>query len=150
MNPAVLLHGDYWPGNTLWQRGTLVCVIDWEDAVLGDPLADVANARMELTMAFGPTAAADFTDQYRALVPALDLTALPHWDLYAALATRGADDRAGACRRPTWRGCGRATVSSRQQALAQFPSGGPSVQNDLVPDTNGRSALGRREDESDP
>ncbi len=148
-NPAVLLHGDYWPGNTLWQRGTLVCVIDWEDAVLGDPLADVANARMELTMAFGPTAAADFTDQYRALVPALDLTALPHWDLYAALRHAG--------RMPSWglspADLARLRAGHREftaQALAQFPSGGPSVQNDLVPDTNGRSALGRREDESDP
>jgi aminoglycoside phosphotransferase (APT) family kinase protein len=35
-----LLHGDYWPDNTLWRDGRLVCVIDWEDAALGDPLAD--------------------------------------------------------------------------------------------------------------
>ena len=27
---AVLLHGDFWPGNTLWRNGSLLAVIDWE------------------------------------------------------------------------------------------------------------------------
>ncbi len=31
----------------LWKDGQLVAVIDWEDAPLGDPLADVANSRLE-------------------------------------------------------------------------------------------------------
>ena len=65
----VLLHGDYWPGNTLWRDGTLVGVLDWEDAALGDPVADLANARMELTMAFGAAAADGFTRQYAELRP---------------------------------------------------------------------------------
>ncbi len=52
-NPDVLLHGDFWPGNLLWKEGGLVAVIDWEDAALGDPLADVANARLEILWAFG-------------------------------------------------------------------------------------------------
>jgi aminoglycoside phosphotransferase (APT) family kinase protein len=85
----VLLHGDYWPGNTLWRDGALVGVVDWEDAVLGDPLADVGNARMELCMLFGATAARDFTHAYHALMPDLDMTALPHWDLYASLRHAG-------------------------------------------------------------
>jgi aminoglycoside phosphotransferase (APT) family kinase protein len=89
VNQPVVLHGDYWTGNTLWQDGTLLCVIDWEDAVLGDPLADVANARMELTMAFSAAAATEFTRQYCELMPSLDLTALTHWDLYAALRHAG-------------------------------------------------------------
>jgi len=88
-NEPILVHGDYWPGNTLWRRGRLVCVLDWEDAALGDPLADVGNARMELCMAFGADAAAAFTRQYCALLPGLDMTALPHWDLYAALRHAG-------------------------------------------------------------
>ena len=85
----VLLHGDYWPGNTLWRDGALVCVLDWEDAALGDPVADLANARMELTMVFGAAAADGFTRQYAGLRPELDLCALPHWDLYAALRHAG-------------------------------------------------------------
>jgi aminoglycoside phosphotransferase (APT) family kinase protein len=89
VNDPVVLHGDYWPGNTLWQRGALVSVIDWEDAAVGDPLADLANARMEITMAFGTAAASDFTRQYRELMPSVDLTALAHWDLYAGLRHAG-------------------------------------------------------------
>jgi aminoglycoside phosphotransferase (APT) family kinase protein len=88
-NQPVLLHGDYWPGNTLWRDGTLVGIVDWEDAVLGDPLADVANARMEICMAFGAPAAREFTRQYCALRPTADLTGLPQWDLYAALRHAG-------------------------------------------------------------
>ncbi len=29
LNESVLLHGDFWPGNTLWNQGRLVAVIDW-------------------------------------------------------------------------------------------------------------------------
>jgi aminoglycoside phosphotransferase (APT) family kinase protein len=88
-NQSVLLHGDYWPGNTLWRDGTLVGIVDWEDAVLGDPLAEVGSARMEIGMLFGEAAARDFTHAYRALMPGLDMTALPHWDLYASLRHAG-------------------------------------------------------------
>ena len=44
--PPVLLHGDFWPGNLLWRDGRLVAVIDWEDAAVGDPLADVATTKL--------------------------------------------------------------------------------------------------------
>ena len=88
-NQPVLLHGDFWPGNTLWHDGTLVGIVDWEDAVLGDPLADVGNTRMEIGMLFGEAAASDFTHAYRALMADLDMTALPYWDLYASLRHAG-------------------------------------------------------------
>ncbi|MEZ4728676.1 MAG: phosphotransferase [Caldilineaceae bacterium] len=29
VNPSALLHGDFWPGNLLWQDGRLAAVIDW-------------------------------------------------------------------------------------------------------------------------
>jgi aminoglycoside phosphotransferase (APT) family kinase protein len=83
-NRSVLLHGDFWPGNLLWRDGQLAAVIDWEDARVGDPLADLANARLEVLMAFGPAAMDDLTDRYRALNP-IDLTNLPYSDLCAAL-----------------------------------------------------------------
>jgi aminoglycoside phosphotransferase (APT) family kinase protein len=89
LNELVLLHGDFWPGNVLWRDGTLVGVVDWEDAVLGDPLHDVANARMELCMAFGISVAREFTRQYRELRPMIDMTALREWDLYASLRHAG-------------------------------------------------------------
>lgn len=88
-NHPVLLHGDFWPGNTLWRDGRLVAVIDWEDAALGDPLTDVANARLELLWAFGPDAMHAFTEQYRALMPQVDVADLHYHDLVAALRPAG-------------------------------------------------------------
>ena len=83
-NPTVLLHGDFWPGNVLWKNGQLVAVIDWEDAQVGDPLADVANCRLEILWAFGIEAMQRFTHQYQSM-PTIDFTNLPYWDLCAAL-----------------------------------------------------------------
>ena len=83
-NPSVLLHGDFWPGNLLWQNEQLVAIIDWEDAALGDPLTDLANTRLEILYAFGIAAMHSFTHCYLSLNP-IDITNLPYWDLYAAL-----------------------------------------------------------------
>jgi aminoglycoside phosphotransferase (APT) family kinase protein len=91
-NTPVLLHGDFWPGNILWKDGELVGIIDWEDAALGDPLADVANSRLEMLWAFGIDAMQSFTHQYQAMT-AIDFTHLPYWDLSAAL--RSASQFAG-------------------------------------------------------
>lgn len=83
-NRSVLLHGDFWPGNTLWQDGRLVAVIDWEDAERGDPLADVANSRLEILWAFGIDAMQSFTADYASMTN-IDWANLPYWDLCAAL-----------------------------------------------------------------
>ena len=83
-NPSALLHGDYWPGNLLWQDGRLKAVIDWEDASLGDPLIDLGIARLEVVWMFGPPALPLFTQAYAARNP-MDFDALPYWDLCAAL-----------------------------------------------------------------
>ena len=85
-NPSVLLHGDFWPGNILWKDGQIAAVIDWENAALGDPLADVANSRREILWAFGIDGMRSFTHQYQALTT-IDFTHLPYWDLCAALRT---------------------------------------------------------------
>lgn len=66
-NRSVLLHGDYWPGNLMWDQRRLVAVIDWEDACLGDPLADVATARVELLCQYGAEAMEQFTTRYLAM-----------------------------------------------------------------------------------
>ena len=83
-NTAGLLHGDFWPGNILWKDGRIAAVIDWEDAALGDPLADVANTRLEILWAFGIDAMHSFTRHYQSLT-SIDFTNLPVWDLFAAL-----------------------------------------------------------------
>ena len=83
-NTPGLLHGDFWPGNILWKDGRLVAIIDWEDAALGDPLADLANSRLEMLWAFGIEAMHRFTHHYQSMTT-LDFTNLPYWDLCAAL-----------------------------------------------------------------
>lgn len=83
-NPSVLLHGDFWPGNVLWQDDILVAVIDWEDATLGEPLTDFAISRLDLAIIFGIDAMNCFTHHYKSLM-SLDYTNLPYWDLCAAL-----------------------------------------------------------------
>jgi aminoglycoside phosphotransferase (APT) family kinase protein len=88
-NPPVLVHGDFWPGNTLWRDGRLVAVIDWEDAAIGDPLADVANARLELLSALGIEAMDEFTRRYESNATAVDFSDLPYWDLWADLRLAG-------------------------------------------------------------
>ena len=85
-NRPALLHGDFWPGNVLWKQGEVAAVIDWEDAKIGDPLADLANARLELLWAFGRDAMSGFTRMYLD-VARVDNTGLLYWDLCAALVT---------------------------------------------------------------
>ena len=87
-NPLGLLHGDYWPGNILWREGRLAVVLDWEDARRGDPLADLANTRLEILWSYGAEALEIFTRRYKELM-ALDYTNLPYWDLCAALRPAG-------------------------------------------------------------
>jgi aminoglycoside phosphotransferase (APT) family kinase protein len=83
-NDPVLLHGDFWPGNALWKGGRVAAIVDWDDAALGDPLADVANCRLELVWAFGPVAAGEFTHHYLRASPGVDVSDLPRWDVRAA------------------------------------------------------------------
>jgi aminoglycoside phosphotransferase (APT) family kinase protein len=78
----------------MWHVRRLVAVIDWEDACLGDPLADVATARVELLCRYGAEAMEQFTTRYLAMADdttgALRLDSLLLWELYvsaAALAT---------------------------------------------------------------
>lgn len=89
MNPSVLLHGDFWPGNILWRQASIAAIIDWEDAALGDPLADMANTRLEIMWAWGLEAMHAFTAAFQNLNPQVNYQSLPVWDLVAALRPTG-------------------------------------------------------------
>ena len=78
----VLLHGDFGPGNLLWREQQLVAVLDWEDAILGDPMSDVAGCRLELLWKYGWSAMDQFTQAYTQALP-LDLQRLTIWELIA-------------------------------------------------------------------
>ena len=84
VNPPVLLHGDFWLGNLLWRGDALAAIVDWEDAMVGDPLADLGKSRLELLWALGEAAMRRYTASYLRRNPALDAAALPFWDLYGA------------------------------------------------------------------
>ncbi len=84
LNQPVLLHGDFWPGNVVWHAGRIAGVIDWEEACVGDPLVDVAIARLDMLWLLGIKAMHEFTRCYRA-ISQLDFRDLPFWDLDAAL-----------------------------------------------------------------
>lgn len=105
-NLEALLHGDFWAGNVLWRDGRLSGVVDWEDAAVGDPLADLAIARVDMSWGFGREATEAFTARY-ADRTGFDLCALPYWDLRAALrqAPHAADYAEG------WRELGRADLT---------------------------------------
>jgi|GEM_PF-1062680 len=99
-NADALLHGDFWPGNVMFDHdGRLSAVLDWEDAQIGDPLADLATARVELTCAYGEAACIRFTEQYvdlaRTQMTALELHDLPVWDAYVSATALAAMHRWG-------------------------------------------------------
>lgn len=83
-NQPAVLHRDYWPGNVLWQHDRIAAVIDWEDAGIGDPLEDLADARLEVLWAYGEDAMQHFTRSYLVQNP-IDPADLPTWDLLVAL-----------------------------------------------------------------
>jgi len=60
-----LIHRDYHPGNVLWHRAKVVGVVDWVNASIGPPWADVAHCRVNLAAQYGQPAAERFLDLYR-------------------------------------------------------------------------------------
>lgn len=91
--PVGLCHGDFWPGNLIWRAGTIAAVLDWEDAALGDPLSDLAGARLEVLIKWGPTAMESFTAEYLARRPQ-DVADLAVWELFVG--------HAAAASMPSW------------------------------------------------
>jgi aminoglycoside phosphotransferase (APT) family kinase protein len=89
-NRLTVIHGDYWPGNILWEDGRLAAVIDWEDCTISDPLADVACARVELLCQYGAGAMDDFTAHYLRSFSgrggSLRLDSLPLWEVFVSAA----------------------------------------------------------------
>jgi aminoglycoside phosphotransferase (APT) family kinase protein len=62
----VLIHGDFWPGNTVWSRDRLSGVVDWPGAAVGDPRTDVSQCRLDLSLMYGAPAADAFLREYGA------------------------------------------------------------------------------------
>ncbi len=84
--PLRILHGDFWSGNLLWKDGRLVAVLDWEDAAVGDPLADLAGAYVELAWRSGEGASDALLRACSAGRPAIDPFRWACWGAYIAAA----------------------------------------------------------------
>jgi len=82
-NGEVLIHCDFWFGNTIWQGGLLTGIIDWSGARIGDPARDVAGARNDLALLSGARVADVFLARYEA--ERGQLRDLAFWDLLTSL-----------------------------------------------------------------
>lgn len=80
----VLIHGDFYPRNILWdEEGEIEAVIDWEDASFGDPLFDVACTCLELRYLYGKSGEQNFRhafERHRRIAP----HRFALWQAYAA------------------------------------------------------------------
>jgi aminoglycoside phosphotransferase (APT) family kinase protein len=77
-----LIHRDYHPGNTLWSRGRLVGVVDWNFGSWGPPSFDLGHMRANLAADLGPEWAEEFLAAHRALT---GFEHHPWWDIAAVV-----------------------------------------------------------------
>lgn len=61
---AVFLHGDWHPGNCLWEREEWTGTVDWAWASMGPAAVDVAHCRTNLALLHSPALADRFLDAY--------------------------------------------------------------------------------------
>jgi aminoglycoside phosphotransferase (APT) family kinase protein len=91
---TVLVHGDLWHGNTIWDGDSCTGMIDWDAAGAGSPGIDLGSLRLDAALFFG-TSALEATG----LDPADEVLAgweqaagrpaenVAYWDVTAALCT---------------------------------------------------------------
>jgi aminoglycoside phosphotransferase (APT) family kinase protein len=80
----VFIHRDFHPGNVLWRRGGVSGLVDWVNASIGSPWADVGHCRVNLAGELGQAAADRFLARYRVAAGRHD-DYHPYWDIAAAI-----------------------------------------------------------------
>jgi aminoglycoside phosphotransferase (APT) family kinase protein len=66
----VFVHGDFHPGNVLWQRGRISGVVDWSAARLESRWSELAYCRADVCLLLGPDVADRLADAYSDIVGA--------------------------------------------------------------------------------
>ena len=64
----VFTHGDFHPGNVLWQRGRISGVVDWSAARLDSRWSELAYCRADVCLLLGPDVADRLADAYSDIV----------------------------------------------------------------------------------
>ena len=93
----LFVHRDYHPGNVLWDAGRVSGIVDWVNASIGSPWADVGHCRMNIASELGPAAADRFLELYRSVSGRTD-EYHAYWDISAAIG--GLDEDADAPAQP--------------------------------------------------
>ena len=83
----VFTHGDFHPGNVLWNRGRISGVVDWSHARLDAPWCELAYCRAEVCLLLGPDVADRLADAYSDIVGDTS-DELAVYDLMCVLNTR--------------------------------------------------------------
>jgi aminoglycoside phosphotransferase (APT) family kinase protein len=83
----VFTHGDFHPGNVLWNRGRISGVVDWNGARLDAPWCELAYCRTEVCLLLGPDVADRLADAYSDIVGGTS-DELAVYDLICVLNTR--------------------------------------------------------------
>lgn len=78
------IHRDYHPGNVLWRAGRVSGLVDWVNASVGSPWADVGHCRVNIASELGQGAAERFLEIYRVVSGRSD-DYHPYWDISAAI-----------------------------------------------------------------
>lgn len=78
----VFSHTDYWPGNTLWDEGRLVAVVDWEAPATNERAMDVAYCSIDIRYQGMDKVADRFIDTYKETTG----ESLPNLDYWEAVA----------------------------------------------------------------
>jgi aminoglycoside phosphotransferase (APT) family kinase protein len=86
VGPDVLVHGDFWFGNTLWDGDVLVGVIDWDCSGTGPAGLDVGSLRCDAALCASPDAADEALAGYEQ-ASGRRAEHVAYWDLVAGLAT---------------------------------------------------------------
>ena len=85
-DPTVLVHGDLWQGNTMWDGDDYVGMIDWEAAGAGSYGVDLGSLRLDTALLYGVERVDEVLRGWEE-ASGRDAADVGYWDLVAGLNT---------------------------------------------------------------
>lgn len=84
--PGVFVHGDVWPGNTMFAGGEVRVLIDWKTAGVGNPGVDLGELRKQVAILYDDDAPRYVLEGWER-ASGTHAADIPYWDAVAALNT---------------------------------------------------------------